>query len=347
MSSDIRENPAPDERPRLCAAFTAAMALLPLLLGFSTLFRGRITTTADWVLEVNRRVDAHAMSIAAPKVIFVGGSNVLFGIDARSLERRLGQPVINYGLHAGIGADLIAEQAAKIVRAGDTVVYVPEWSHFRSEHGRVDNDNLRYDYAISHGSDLEPKLRAFPMRQYHLARARAYGTISELEFWFLLRFQRMIARQPATHEVGVYETGAYDTAGNLAVRPPSGQVPVAKIRFSKPPSGDADLDLVTSRAARGFDLLSRRCKEASAHLSVMPPIRIADPQQSPDSFAQAEQKWLGFASKRGASVLLGVSQTTFGTECLYNTEYHLNQAGVALLEDRLVDALQSRQRGRD
>ena len=39
----------------------------------------------------------------SPRIIFVGGSNLAFGLDSQRIKDSLNINVINYGLHAGIG----------------------------------------------------------------------------------------------------------------------------------------------------------------------------------------------------------------------------------------------------
>ncbi len=74
--------------------------------------------------------ERRAAALAKPKIVFIGGSSAVFGIDRGLVERESRRPVLVYGLHAGIGLDLIAEDALRFVSTGDTVVIVPEWFHF-------------------------------------------------------------------------------------------------------------------------------------------------------------------------------------------------------------------------
>ena len=41
--------------------------------------------------------------VPSPRIIFMGGSNTAFGINSRMVEDSLKLPVINHGLHGGIG----------------------------------------------------------------------------------------------------------------------------------------------------------------------------------------------------------------------------------------------------
>jgi hypothetical protein len=63
-----------------------------------------------------------------PRILFVGGSSVAFGIDSEQFESFQRQPV-NLGLHASLGLDLCATLVERHVRPGDLVVLMPEHSH--------------------------------------------------------------------------------------------------------------------------------------------------------------------------------------------------------------------------
>ena len=56
------------------------------------------------------------------KIIFAGGSNILFGIDAEYASKQLGLPVINFGLHAGLRPKKILKEVSTIVESGDILI---------------------------------------------------------------------------------------------------------------------------------------------------------------------------------------------------------------------------------
>lgn len=62
-----------------------------------------------------------------PRILFVGGSTVAFGIDSERFESFQRTPV-NLGLHASLGLDFYATLIESHVRSGDLVVLMPEHS---------------------------------------------------------------------------------------------------------------------------------------------------------------------------------------------------------------------------
>ncbi len=66
----------------------------------------------------------------SPRIVFVGGSNLAFGLDSKRIEDSFNLPVLNYGLHAGIGLKFMVDDVEQYVRKGDIVIFVPEYEHF-------------------------------------------------------------------------------------------------------------------------------------------------------------------------------------------------------------------------
>ena len=67
-------------------------------------------------------------------IVLLGGSNVAFGFDSRVLEEKTGMPVINAGLHAGLGLRFMMADCLPRLRKGDMLVFSPEYEHFFSHY---------------------------------------------------------------------------------------------------------------------------------------------------------------------------------------------------------------------
>lgn len=85
------------------------------------------------ILDKHERLD----SIDSPKMIFAGGSNLAFGLDSRKVEESLEMPVVNMGIHAGLGLKFILDDLRPFVGKGDVVVIVPEYPHFYKKYPSV------------------------------------------------------------------------------------------------------------------------------------------------------------------------------------------------------------------
>ena len=70
----------------------------------------------------------------SPKVIFVGGSNLLFGLNGPKIAAGLHRPVVNMGLCLMFPLAYLFAEIKDDVHAGDLVVLSPEYADFSAEY---------------------------------------------------------------------------------------------------------------------------------------------------------------------------------------------------------------------
>lgn len=100
------------------AAGFAALVLLPLM---ALLLWGPPVTPVDY-LEAVKAKHARLRSLGSPKVVLVGGSNMAFGMDSGELENVLCLPVVNMGIHAGLGFRHMVDEVKYELGPGDLVL---------------------------------------------------------------------------------------------------------------------------------------------------------------------------------------------------------------------------------
>jgi hypothetical protein len=71
-------------------------------------------------------------SIDTPKIILVGDSSVAFGFDSEKIQAAFNMPVVNFGLHAGLGQTFHTEMIKKHIKPGDIVVIAPITFYYAS-----------------------------------------------------------------------------------------------------------------------------------------------------------------------------------------------------------------------
>jgi hypothetical protein len=111
---------------------------------FATLFSVILAVPAPiageyWVREliiIKRHI---AETLPGPRILFVGGSSTLFGIDAKAVGDDLGLPAINMGLHAGMFLERLLAVAEEVARKGDVLVLPLEQDYYNCR-GEAWND---------------------------------------------------------------------------------------------------------------------------------------------------------------------------------------------------------------
>lgn len=62
-----------------------------------------------------------------PRLVFVGGSNLAFGIDSEEIAKHTHFHPVNMGLHVELGLDYMLNEAKSGLRSGDIVIVSPEY----------------------------------------------------------------------------------------------------------------------------------------------------------------------------------------------------------------------------
>lgn len=93
----------------------------------------------------------------SPKIVFVGGSNLLAGLDSRLVRERLHYNVVNMGLYQGFGISFLLEQAKPYINSGDIVVIVPEYTLLLIDgyFWPFDEHAIKWSLALSPASALK------------------------------------------------------------------------------------------------------------------------------------------------------------------------------------------------
>ncbi len=60
-----------------------------------------------------------------PRILLMGDSNVAFGFDSELIEEAFDMPVVNMGLHGGLGQSFCMDMAKSGIRQGDIVIILP------------------------------------------------------------------------------------------------------------------------------------------------------------------------------------------------------------------------------
>ena len=78
------------------------------------------------------KIDKHNLLVQqpSPRIVFVGGSNLAFGLDSSEIERLLGYHPVNMGLHLGLGLDFMLQEVEPFLKYGDIVLISPEYENF-------------------------------------------------------------------------------------------------------------------------------------------------------------------------------------------------------------------------
>ncbi len=111
--------------------FLINIALFSSFFGLILIAVGRENTSAQHTADfMDALIDKHNIldkTTTSPRVIFVGGSNLAFGMDSKRVQDSIGLPVVNLGLHAGLGLEFMLNDVKTAVKPNDIVILSIEY----------------------------------------------------------------------------------------------------------------------------------------------------------------------------------------------------------------------------
>lgn len=114
--------------------------------------RHHYSKTADYVnylIEQKKQI-AKKYDAKGKKIVFLSGSNTLYGINSKYMHEKTGLPILNYGLHAGF-EHYIFYESKKILKSGDIVVLPLEFSLYKKDADTIPAQLA--EYLVTYGHD--------------------------------------------------------------------------------------------------------------------------------------------------------------------------------------------------
>lgn len=78
--------------------------------------------------------DSLLRNVDSPRLIFIGGSNISFGLNCQMIKDSLNVNPINTGISASMGLKFMFENTAQYIRPGDVIIAPLEYSHFTRDY---------------------------------------------------------------------------------------------------------------------------------------------------------------------------------------------------------------------
>ena len=150
-------------------------ALIILILTSIGLFLPTTPRVSESLLFGAIQKDSLLKNVESPRIIFVGGSNLSFGINSQMIKDSLGLNPINTAIHAAIGLKYMMENTLQYVREGDIVVLAPEYDHFYRKYDVVSEELMRMVFDVNFSNfkllNFKQKLALIPhIPKYSLSK---------------------------------------------------------------------------------------------------------------------------------------------------------------------------------
>lgn len=273
----------------------------------------------DYLAVVGSKV-ALLENTPAPRIVFVGGSNLAFGLDSALVEEELGKRVVNMGMGFNMGLRFMLDLIEPRLRDDDLVVLVPEYNLF---FGLLDGDERLLDVL-----ELYP-----PGLQYVHSRQQMFNMARNLPDHVRLKFTRMLQTLGRTApEDCVYCPRAFNEKGDNVAHLNLESRDVSDMPFLR--SAHRGVDDEAIEVVNDF---ARRAGKRGARVVLIFPCL-------PDVHYERRRKaiedlYATMGRKLTVPMLSSPRDHVYPVGDFYDWVYHLNRRGRALRTARVVEQL--------
>jgi len=258
----------------------------------------------------------------SPRIILVGGSNVSFGIDAELMQRTLGIPVINDGLHTGLGLAPLRE-LQEYIRKGDMIIISLEYDLFTSQ-AVIDGDPVFLSDWIEYS----------PRRIEYLP-----NPLTEAPGIYAIMLQRKVNRKVNTYLFGgslneirnVFVGTKYDSNGDFIGHLQDASMNQQKIAATPYPVSGLQEDIFVF-----LENFNQIAQEKGAKVYFEAP---ASRQGNCKATGQTQMAnfFKTFTERSLIPILTPLEEICLPNKYFFDTEYHLNGQGRELRTKRLIE----------
>jgi hypothetical protein len=267
------------------------------------------------LLFADQQKDSLLRNVASPRIIFVGGSSVSFGLNSQVIKDSLHLNPINTGVHASIGLKYMMENTAQYIKKGDIVVLMPEYQLLYEDYNDVSEELARTIFDVN-----KSKYRLLNFKQ-------RFALLPYTPKIALSKFNPREYSVSSSSNQKCYLISAFNQYGDTYVHwgLPREIVSPSKI------SGNLNKEVMNKIAVFQSEIEKRG---ATLYISY-PGFQDISFFKSKEAIDKIEQEYI----KRGFRILGTPERYMMPDSLMYNTNYHLNKEGADRRTKLLIEDL--------
>ena len=258
-----------------------------------------------------------------PKIVVVGGSSVAFGLDSELLAEKTGYQVVNFGLYATLGTRVMLDLSKPHINEGDIVILAPE----------LDKQTLSLYFnaeAVWQAADSDLSILAGVHPDNYLDVAAGLpGYLSAV-------LPRILKGEGKISPTGIYRSDSFNAYGDI-IYPREYNVMAAGYDVNQTVTLSPDLYDAEFLAYLNAYITSCKKKGASVYYTFCPVNKSA---LAEGMDAETVAEFYRFVSENVDCPVISDPNALFMEEgYFYDTNFHLNDAGVIVRTANLIDDL--------
>ena len=256
------------------------------------------------------------------KIIFVGGSNLAFGLNSEEIEKKTGFHVVNMSLHAGLGLDLMLNQVIEYIHEGDIVVISPEYNLFLDDDYYGDGKILS-EYFIAEKKEI----KLMNSRNYiHTIKNINNAIIASIKYT-IKKIIQLFYKDFTLDKYNIYRASNFNKYGDMT----------AHIGKKTPDyfSGGAsffegEINLESINKIKKFQNVAK--KQGTITLITWPCILDKTYKINKEKFDEI----VSLVSKYCLNIISDKNTYIYSYELFYDTTYHLNKDGIEVRTKSII-----------
>ena len=261
-----------------------------------------------------------------PKIVLIGNSNLAFGINSKKIEEEMGMPVVNMGLHGGLG-NAFSEEMAKInIEPGD--IYVVCHTNYIDDSSTVDwaltwitVENKYKHWRLIRKQDMSHMIDAFPI---YLKKC--------IELWAEGQSNQM-------RDDEYYYREVFNEYGDVAPKREGSRLDDLGIEFGEYCPG------IDEACTERLNELTAYIEQKGAEMVVAGYPIIVDGSPSEGFLDDIEVFQIQLAEQLKCAVISDFREYCYDQKYFFDTIAHLNDEGVELRTEQLIRDLKAYRKG--
>ncbi len=294
--------------------FLKRLTVFSLIVAALLLVGGFLPVTpraAKTLLFAKIKKDSLLIHTQSPRVIFVGGSNLSFGLNSQMIKDSLALDPVNTSIHASLGLEFMLNSAVQFLKKGDIVVLSAEYDQFFGNFAYGDEELLRLVM------DIEPKSLAQFSKDQWLS---IYPFFPKYLFSKYNPVEYLLAKENLVY--GVNSFNQYGDASAHWKLNKESFAPYGEIQ------GEMNNDILEK-----LKLFEEKIKKVGAKMYVTFPSY----QQTSFDFSQKQIASVdSVLKKEGFNVISVPDKYRLPDSLFFNSPYHLTKTGVDLRTSMLI-----------
>ena len=256
----------------------------------------------------------------SPRIIFVGGSNLGYGLDSKRIKDSLHLNPINTGIHINIGLKYMLANTLRFVKAGDIIILSSEYQQFFGN--LADGEGELFSII----TDVVPQTKTLLDYKQYFKLIRLAPEFAQTKLIPLLLFYKY----PPVSSISVYDRKAFNAYGDAYIH--------WKLAGENPKPYPTIADSYNNDALQALINFQKEVYQKKAKLYVtFPGYQSSSFKVSVNAIKQVEQQ----LKDHNFQLISTPEEYIMPDSLMFDTPYHLTKKGVDYRTGLLIKDLKT------